>query len=348
MTDTGTPPGNARSSEARAHIPAAGPADLRDAVREALGAVHAPPAPPGTPTTAEWHRTTSGDWGLTANGLRAEVGVSWDGPELRIVGSVETAGSAAITRLLADIARRLPDAPQDRPRRAAPTPPAGADDGNALIPCIPPPEPAASAAYRLPSELCEHAVIRSPAAAAHLALHVMLRAPDMRPSADLAVLTDNGCAKVGSTAAWSQPCLVADSLDLGPSVTAAELLARRYREHRHPHERPTPPSPAFVFDYSGPPAVPDGWLLRSWTYLVADAVHCSLSGAEGRYRLRATAPRNLVRQPRLDLLVALWADTLTTLVTHQDRPLGSLHILGSAGPWSGPERVPAGRRAPSG
>ncbi|MFG2626794.1 hypothetical protein [Streptomyces sp. NPDC048473] len=333
MTDTGTPPGNARSLEARVHIPAAGPADLRDAVREALGAVHTPPAPLGTPTTAEWHRTASGDWGLTAGGLRAELSVSWDGPELRIVGSVDTAGPAAITRLSADIARRLPGGPQHRPRHASPTPPAGADGANALIPCIPSPEPAVSAAYRLPPELCEHAVIRSPATAAHLALHVMLRAPGLRPSAGLAVLTDNSSAGAGSTTAWSRPCLVADSLDLGPSVTGAEALAHRHQEHRHPHDRPTPPSPAFVFDYSGPPAVPDGWLLRSWTYLVADAVHCSLSGAEGRYRLRATAPRNLVRQPRLDLLVALWADTLTTLVTHQDRPLDSLRLLGSAGPY---------------
>ncbi|MEE1808968.1 hypothetical protein [Streptomyces sp. BE133] len=334
MTDTGTPPGSPRSLEARVHIPAAGPADLRDAVREALGAVHAPPAPPGTPTTAQWYRTTSGDWGMAANGLRAEVGVSWDGPDLRIVGSVDTAGPAAITRVLSDTARRLPGGPQDRLRHASPTPPAGVGDGNTLIPCIPPPEPAVSAVYRLPSELFEHAVIPSPAAAAHLALSVMLRAPDTRASAEFAVLTDNGCAQAGSTAAWPRPCLVAESLDLGPSVTVAEVLARRRQEHRHPHGRPTRPRPAFVFDCSGPPAVPDGWLLQSWTYLVADAVHCSLSGAEGRYRLRAEAPRNLVRQPRLNLLVALWADALTTLVTHQDRPLDSLDILGSAAPYA--------------
>ncbi|MFE3903311.1 hypothetical protein ACFXPY_24115 [Streptomyces sp. NPDC059153] len=334
MTDTGTPPGNPRSLEARVHIPAAGAADLRDAVREALGAVHAPPTSPGPPTTAQWCRTTSGDWGLAASGLRAEVGVSWDGPELRIAGSVDTAGSAAITRLWADIARRLPGGPQEPLRHTSPTPPAGVDDSNALIPCIPPAEPTVSAAYRLPSELFRHAVVRSPAAAAHLALHVMLRAPDMRPSAGLAVLVDNGCAGADSAAAWPRPCLVADSLDLGPSVTVAEVLARRHQEHRHPHGRPTRPRPAFVFDCSGPPAVPDGWLLQSWTYLVADAVHCSLSGAEGRYRLRAEAPRNLVRQPRLNLLVALWADALTTLVTHQDHPLDSLDVLGSAAPYA--------------
>ncbi|MEU6019526.1 hypothetical protein ABZ826_37780 [Streptomyces sp. NPDC047515] len=75
----------------------------------------------------------------------------------------------------------------------------------------------------------------SPAAAAHLALHVLLRAPDMGPRADLAVLIDHGTAGAGTTAARPQPRLVADSLDVGPSVTGAEALARR-----RPHGGPAP------------------------------------------------------------------------------------------------------------
>ncbi|MFJ2914727.1 hypothetical protein ACIO8F_36170 [Streptomyces sp. NPDC087228] len=328
MTDTGTPPGNPHSSQARVHIPAARPADLRDAVREAVRAAHAPSAPPAA---AEWHRTTCGDWGLAAAGLQAELSVPWDGPELRIAGSVDTAGPAAVTRLLADIARRLPGGPRHRPRPAPSTPPAGTAGGNALIPRIPPPAPVVSATYRLPSGLCEHGAVRSPAEAAHAALHVMLRAPDLRPGGGLAILTGNGATGADTTASRSQPRLVADPLDLGPSVTGAQALAHPHREHRHPQDRPAPPHPAFVFDYSGPPAVPDGWLLQSWTCLVADAVHCSLTGTEGRFRLRATAPGRLVRQTHLDLLLARWADTLTELITHRDRPLGNLDIPTPAG-----------------
>ncbi|MER8084813.1 hypothetical protein ACFVZR_16585 [Streptomyces sp. NPDC058316] len=327
MTGTGTPPGNPRSSEVRVQIPAASPADLRDAVREALAAAHTPPAPAG-PATAQWQRTASGDWGLAAGGLRAELSVSWDGPELRIVGGVDAVGPAAITHLLADIARRLPGGPRHRTRHTPPVSSAGPDGGNVLLPRIPPPVPTVSAVHRLPSGLHTHELMRSPAAAAHLALHVLLRAPDMGPRADLAVLIDHDDAGAGTTAARPRPRLVADSLDIGPSVTAAETSA-----HRRPLGGPAPPRPAFVFDRTGRPAVPDGWLLGSWTCLAADAVHCSSSGAEGRHRLRAAAPRHLVRQSRLDLFVALWADTLTTLVAHPDRPLGSLGIPSGAVPW---------------
>ncbi|MGW1101849.1 hypothetical protein [Streptomyces sp. NPDC002540] len=325
MTGTGTPPGNPRSSEVRVRIPAASPAYLRDAVREALAAAHTPPAPPG-PATAQWQRTASGDWGLAAGGLRAELSVSWDGPELRIVGGVDAVGPTAITHLLADIARRLPGGPQHRTRHTPPKSSAGPDGGNALLPRIPPPA-TVSAVHRLPSGLRTHELMRSPAAAAHLALHVLLRAPDMGPRADLAVLIDHDDAGAGTTAARPRPRLVEDSLDIGPSVTAAEAPARR-----RSLDGPASSRPAFVFDCTGRPAVPDGWLLGSWTCLAADAVHCSSSGAEGRHRLRAVAPRHLVRQSRLDLLVALWADTLTTLVAHPDRPLGSLGIPAGADP----------------
>ncbi|WP_406491746.1 hypothetical protein OG936_00710 [Streptomyces sp. NBC_00846] len=93
-----------------------------------------------------------------------------------------------------------------------------------------------------------------------------------------------------------------------------------------------PSRPEFVCVYPGPPAVPEGWLLQSWTYLVADAVHCSLTGAEGRYLLRATAPGDRGLRPRLDLLLARWAATLTAPTAQPDRPLGGLDILASAGP----------------
>lgn len=245
MTGTGTPLGTLRSSEVRVQIPAASPAELRDAVREALAAAHTPPAPPG-PATAQWQRTASGDRGLAADGLRAELSASWDGPELRIVGGVDAVGPVAITHLPADIARRLPGGPQHRTRHTPLMSSAGPDVDNALLPRIPPPVPKVSAVHRLPSGLRTHGFMRSPAAAAHLALHVLLRTPDMGPRADLAVLIDHDDAGAGTTAARPRPRLVADSLDIGPSVTAAEAPA-----HRRPLGGPASSRPAFVFDCTG-------------------------------------------------------------------------------------------------
>lgn len=63
----------------------------------------------------------------------------------------------------------------------------------------------------------------------------------------------------------------------------------------------------YVFDRVGPPAVPEGWLLRNWSCPAADVPHCSLT--EGR-RLRVVGPRAGADRGELDRLAWLWAHEL--------------------------------------
>ncbi|MFE9296162.1 hypothetical protein [Streptomyces niveus] len=113
---------------------------------------------------------------------------------------------------------------------------------------------------------------RSPAEAGALALRRLMREQGLDPVTDLAVLIDSGLVGVDGA--------------------------------------PTPLHPRVVLDTTELPAVPYGWLLQSWTYLAADAVHCAVRGTRGRHTLRVTAPRALMPLPRLDLYAALWADAL--------------------------------------
>lgn len=218
--------------EARVHIPAASPAPLRDAVGHALAAT------------------------ATATASRAEISMSWEGPQLRLVGPVGTVGPKAVGALLADIARRLAEAdaaPRHRPPQPRPLIPA-AQVATAVRP-FPPGD-----------------THRSPAEAGALALRRLMRGLGLDLARDLAVLLDNGLVGVDGA--------------------------------------PTPLRPKVVLDSTEPPTVPDGWLLQSWTYLAADAVHCAVRSTRGRLTLCVTAPRSLVPSPRLDLYVALWADAL--------------------------------------
>ncbi|MFD6332002.1 hypothetical protein ACFWGI_20840 [Streptomyces niveus] len=113
---------------------------------------------------------------------------------------------------------------------------------------------------------------RSPAEAGALALRRLMREQGLDPVTDLAVLIDSGLVGVDGA--------------------------------------PTPLQPRVVLDTTEVPTVPYGWLLQSWTYLAADAVHCAVRGTRGRHTLRVTAPPALMPSPRLDLYAALWADAL--------------------------------------
>ncbi|MEV8419496.1 hypothetical protein [Streptomyces niveus] len=113
---------------------------------------------------------------------------------------------------------------------------------------------------------------RSPAEAGAPALRRLMREQGLDPVTDLAVLIDSGLVGVDGA--------------------------------------PTPQHPRVVLDTTELPTVPYGWLLQSWTYLAADAVHCAVRGTQGRHTLRVTAPQALMPLPRLDLYAALWADAL--------------------------------------
>lgn len=73
-----------------------------------------------------------------------------------------------------------------------------------------------------------------------------------------------------------------------------------------------PAGEEFAFDWGGAPALPAGWLARSWSNPVAGRVQFSVRGGPVSSRLILQSP-GLATVQELNSLLADWLDALTEL-----------------------------------
>ncbi|GAB2772967.1 hypothetical protein [Streptomyces daliensis] len=340
-----------RTLAVRVHIPAVQPGELRHALRATLRAMpvlttapattpagsgpgHTPaPPPPAQAPEDDWYRTRSGSWALTVGGLRAVLKIPWDGPELDIRCDISVADPLTVSHLLAEVARRLRDgvppepSPQLHPARAHRA------HGAALSPAATGPSPLrrrhASSSYPVPTRLWPRDTDRTPAEVAHLALRAMFGA--WEPAAPLAVLSDGRDAAADPARTRPRPRVLADPFAraFSPATTWREALTSPVTGTGtgtgtgHPGGTAPAPEPAFAFSYVGPPLVPAGWLLLSWSYPVTEAIHFTLGTSAGHYRLHAEST-GTPDKPRLDRLITTWRTTLQRAASAPDTSLAEL------------------------